>query len=442
MLDVEDMYNHFDELKFDNIDNIFNTIKKMSEKDLKIFISFLYDCIPNSYVEGDKLFNFSTNASISGSSYPCSCFECKIKNLSDLAFFATMYADRVIVPSPIDYHYRQYSHSKFPIDRNKLIEDILLLIYIKPLVLRRIIGFYTLKINICKDCLQKQLQKEDKLLKEAEAVKEYIKEEMKSDFKIYTKHEKNDLYIYVDPKSDLILPGNIVCSAKKKSDIFKKYIKIADTNMPFEDFEKIGFVDYLTEPIIDDFLLHSFWKDFDKTTYLTNRPIDTLIMNSLGQDNVTSNKLSLNYVKPILPLIQNANIENLLKIRDNDYESFVVYRNKLRQLINNYNFTSEKDYKNAYNDLIQPEINKMNNILHKNKKHLINKIGVDVILTTIACSIGIYNNFSFEGITGLMSLFGISSGVKDIARLSSNESIEQNDLYFLWKVNEKNKKEI
>ena len=97
MLDVEDLYNHFSELKFDDIDNVFNTINKMPEKDLQIFVSFLYDCIPNSYVEGDKLFNFSTNASISGSSYPCSCFECKIKNLSNLAFFATMYADRVII---------------------------------------------------------------------------------------------------------------------------------------------------------------------------------------------------------------------------------------------------------------------------------------------------------------------------------------------------------
>ena len=41
-----------------------------------------------------------------------------------------------------------------------------------------------------------------------------------------------------------------------------------------------------------------------------------------------------------------------------------------------------------------------------------------------------------------MSLLGISSGVKDITRLSSNESIEQNDLYFLWKINKKNNKEI
>ena len=37
MLDVEDMYNHFSELKFDDIDNVFNTINKMPEKDLQMY---------------------------------------------------------------------------------------------------------------------------------------------------------------------------------------------------------------------------------------------------------------------------------------------------------------------------------------------------------------------------------------------------------------------
>ena len=35
MLDVEDMYNHFDDLKFNNIDNIFDTIYNLPEEDLQ-----------------------------------------------------------------------------------------------------------------------------------------------------------------------------------------------------------------------------------------------------------------------------------------------------------------------------------------------------------------------------------------------------------------------
>ena len=184
---------------------------------------------------------------------------------------------------------------------------------------------------------------------------------------------KKDLYIYVDPKSDLILPGSIVCGAKRKSKVFKKYIDIPDTTVSFEDFEKIGYVDYLIDPIIDDFLLHSIWREHDKTTYLTNRPIDTLIMKSLEQNDFATQN-TLNYIKPILPLIENVNIENLLKIRDNDYDSFLVYRDKLREIIQINNLKTEKDYQDAYSDLIQPEINKMNNILHKNRNHLIKKL--------------------------------------------------------------------
>ena len=187
--------------------------------------------------------------------------------------------------------------------------------------------------------------------------------------------------------------------------------------------------------------MHNIYNESLKTTYLTNRPIDTLIMKKLGQDNI-ANKNTLNYIKPVLPLIQNVDLENLLKIRDNDYDSFLVYRDKLREMIKISDLKTEKDYQEAYNDLIQPEINKMNNVLKKNKKHLIRKIGIDVGLTSIICSVGIYNHFSFDGITGLMSLLGISTGIRDIANLSSEEPIEENELYFLWKVNEKNKKSI
>ena len=60
-----------------------------------------------------------------------------------------------------------------------------------------------------------------------------------------------------------------------------------------------------------------------------------------------------------------------------------------------------------------------------------------MFLTSIVCSAGIHNKFSFDGITGMMSLLGVSTGIKDILKLNSKKVIEENDLYFLWKVNEK-----
>lgn len=441
MLDVEDMYNHFDDLKFNNIDNIRDTIYNLPEKELQGFVEFIFECIPNSHVSGDSLFNFSTNASLSGSAFPCSCIDCKLENLSELSFFATLYAEKVIIPSPIDYHYQQYTHYNLLIDRYRLFTDIILLLYIKPLVLRRIIGFYTFHMGLCEECLKREIEKENKLLGQAKQIKEYITNEMKKDFKISTDNKLGDLYIHVEPKSNLILPSETFYRIEDNPKCLEKYLKTPNASLPFETLKELGLVDYILDPIINDFILHNVWNESLKTTYLTNRPIDTLIMKKLGQDN-TSNKTTLNYIKPVLPLIQNVNLENLLKIRDTDYDSFLVYRDKLREIIKINDLKTEKDYQDAYNDLIQPEINRMNNVLRKNRKHLIKRIGIDVGLTSIICSIGMYNHFSFDGITGLMSLLGISTGIKDIVELSSKESIEENELYFLWKVNEKNKKLI
>jgi hypothetical protein len=441
MLDVEDMYNHFDDLKFNNIDNIFDTIYNLPEEDLQGLVEFIFKCIHNSHVSGDSLFNFSTNASLSGSAYPCSCIDCKLKNLSELSFFATLYAEKVIIPSPIDYHYQQFTHHKLPINRYRLCTDIVLLLYIKPLVLRRIIEFYTFHMLLCKECLKKEIEKEKKLFEQEKQIKEYITNEMKKDFKISTDTKLKNLFIHVEPKSNLILPDDTFYRIEGNPKCLKKYPKTTNVSLPFETLKELGIVDYILDPIINDFILHNIYNESLKTTYLTNRPIDTLIMKKLGQDNI-ANKNTLNYIKPVLPLIQNVDLENLLKIRDNDYDSFLVYRDKLREMIKISDLKTEKDYQEAYNDLIQPEINKMNNVLKKNKKHLIRKIGIDVGLTSIICSVGIYNHFSFDGITGLMSLLGISTGIRDIANLSSEEPIEENELYFLWKVNEKNKKSI
>lgn len=102
MLDVEDMYSHFDDLKFNSRDTIYTTICGLTENELQSLVSFLYECIPNSYVSGDPLFNFSTNTSMSGNKSLCSCIDCKLKNLSELSFLAILYAEKVIISSPVD----------------------------------------------------------------------------------------------------------------------------------------------------------------------------------------------------------------------------------------------------------------------------------------------------------------------------------------------------
>lgn len=86
-----------------------------------------------------------------------------------------------------------------------------------------------------------------------------------------------NLFIHVEPKC------------------LRKYQKTPNASLPFETLKELGIVDYILDSIINDFILHNIYNESLKTTYLTNRPIDTLIMKKLGQDNI-SNKNALNYI--------------------------------------------------------------------------------------------------------------------------------------------------
>ena len=77
-------------------------VNEWSEKQVEEFTVNVFQRIPNDFFERQSYFNFYANSTLAGAPYPCSALECRMKNVIDLLRFAALYADKILLPSPID----------------------------------------------------------------------------------------------------------------------------------------------------------------------------------------------------------------------------------------------------------------------------------------------------------------------------------------------------
>ena len=99
--------------------------------------------------------------------------ECRLNNLDNLLRFSAFYADKVLIQSPIDAHYERLESDK-DIDRVSLATDIIILLYIKPLVLNGIVGFFSSLYLFMSRVFEENSKKEDDIKSSLEEIQSFI----------------------------------------------------------------------------------------------------------------------------------------------------------------------------------------------------------------------------------------------------------------------------
>jgi hypothetical protein len=77
----------------------------------------------------------------------------------------------------------------------------------------------------------------------------------------------------------------------------------------------------------------------------------------------------------IVPIANDLNIANILKLRKREYDSFITFRSCLRKAAKEYGNANGvitiNDAKNIYGSYIEPELSKLNKKVLKAKRDLI-----------------------------------------------------------------------
>ena len=427
---------------------VHEVVYKLNGGEIIEFFTECYKLLEKDFQPAKSNFEFAASSSMSGEPFNNNDLLYRVYKIGELSEFAILYSDVVWIRNPLE-KYGYGNASLF--DENGIqnfANDICVLMFLQDLIHEGIVKIAaTTKSYTEKELkdIQSRFPKDfENTLKELEfQLKEIFKENMS--FKLI-EHEgefgieftaKGIAEKTIERKLGFLnwsstedeIPKFIEKAFKKKS---KKIAK--------KHLNKSGLLSHFVYPIINDLSFQNWFNNGFGQNYITDREIDLELINKLNKNKNANNSQKItNGLKHALPTLANARIEDLLRVRKNETDAFVVYRNSMNALLDNGKDLSEKDMVQIIDDVIKPQIDKIQLTLSSTKKSIKGKATGEVIIGSGIISFALFSGLlSPEMASGITTLAGfhnsykIGKGIWDYK--SSEAQIRDNNYFFLWKV--------
>lgn len=392
----------------------------------------------NSVRESD--FIYTTTSELGGSREFCSYIDCRKARIDELAKFAVMFADSVIIDNPLDPYFFYTSFSEN--DRWELIDDLRLLYSIHPLLDEGLFGFLPNKMHFCKNCFEKLVEKDPTYYENLNIIKNKISKMLEDNSKCTIRFEDGTYYFYLEGPDELISHGSIIISMEpwKLSEV-SKVIPIKDNlELSKRQIKDLGFLDNIVETYFSD-LIDKNWRRIEyNTKYVTNRNYDLELLKVVNsKDNVLKNDAIMKGLSHTVPYLHNIDINALIEFRKNEHTSFQVYRNSIYKVIKQVYSKNADVYKEAFQDEIKPSLDRLELKYKKNQKRLTKKMGSTLVFGGAVVGVGVLGGIIPMSLPSIVSSLGgieaiLALGINVFESMQTPYEIETDDLYFLWKI--------
>jgi hypothetical protein len=429
-LTPQNVYDQIIKLKNDKVDevvHVLNTIIISENEDLST---------PSS------LYNFVASENLSGGSQYCASINCRLDKASEMANFACLYADTVLIINPFDKYleFQLYNETL----RESIANDILVIWYLSPLIRRGIVRFAQTEHHFCSNCFEK-LSSNYEIKKES--AYNYLHKEYLENVTIFFENNEKFGKIEILGPEELVEHGAMYINFTHY--LPKELSKYANSKgkhkLDKEILERSRLLYFLPDIVIKDFAIQDWYtKNFD-FSYLTNREVDVKLINQTNDYDINErNSKVFESLAHQLPVIRDVNIKNLIKIREKDGESFELYRHNMKKLVRELP-DNPSHIKEAFSDIVQTEIDKINISLSESRKSIIKSITKNVIITAGIVSIGLTTGILPDNIKEIVAVAGgcglAQTAINNVTdNFTKPNTLRENPYYFLWKVNKKVRK--
>jgi hypothetical protein len=187
------------------------------------------------------------------------------------------------------------------------------------------------------------------------------------------------------------------------------------------------------------------------TSFVTDNNVDTLFLNWFSGDHRIENTNSVvaRHLVSIVPFLEDVRIPDLIRVRDRERESFILYRQALKEAIGNFRnkataFT-EKEAQEVYSDVIAPRLTLLDRRVSIAKRDLMSKPLRSLVGLAGAITFGIYTGIIPAELAEIARTIGFTKLGADILEKimavgDSKKAIREDHMYFLWKVHRKTKR--
>ncbi len=391
---------------------------------------------------------------LGGTADECCCFECRFENLTKLARFAALYSDQVIIHNYLAAYSPSWGHppgkdsDEF---RGDLIDDIQLLLHIRPLIEANNVVVLTPPSTTCPYCYAKKLfgSRADQRLKQALKVLmndlltkmsvEFFMDEMgyaaKAGTPPYLFKNQTHLYSYSKlPKALAVRP----LLAKRISDG-------QSLLLPRKIRYELNLHSDLAEMVLTSLRYQMSVAEVVGASFLTDRDVDTRILSHMSNDRSVSmrNEIAAKHLNAVVPFAGDVPIDKLLQLRKREEGAFVQFRAALdvalKEIVSQRGSFTERDARALYSDIIAPEIAKLDQRVKEAKRDLIKAPLASAAGTTAMIAFGLYSGMVPAELKQIATALGLAKVAYDTASkvvdlADTQKLIWPERFYFLWRV--------
>lgn len=380
-------------------------------------------------------FSFIASGPFSGTPEPCQLMECRINRVTSVARFAALYGDMVLLGDPFEQVFLN-PKSEFHAIAD-LIAAVDIMHMLRPAIAAGLVRFCSRAIVLCKRC-------NDTLYSRRREVDKHLLEVIASKSRASLTRAPDERHFVLNvcggagwiEHESIHYHGIYVTKAlRRKLGRNKEYVLTAS------ELKRVADVKLLAATVSYDIAVQERFAQRGYT-YLTEREIDFEAISQFNDEGSANRRRAmLSGLQHALPGLANVPLSKLIKLRQSDGESFAVYRDSLRTVLDG--LSAEKTLtvsrvREAVADAVQPEINRIKQTIRENRRALWISLKEDVLFGAFLASCGIYAGQLSPTCGAVMTALG---GI-DFARrtlVTANklckepDEIRKSQYYYLWK---------
>jgi len=443
-----------------NQPNIRNILKLSPKKIFDITKHLVEIGRKATYSPRPSQFTHFASMHLGGGKEACSNPTCRIERTDSLARFALMYSDKVFIHNYfIDYdRFLNKGKTLNPEIINNFIADISVLSHLSPLIESNKISIFTPEKHICPFCLAKMHFGKSAAQRMDSSIRSLSRDYLKNT-KVNLQFSNGHYGLHcTGPELFFEHGGGYVdfCKLPPLLANNKKILKLAERykSIPINQrtVKKLGFLEGMhVRDTVRNICYEIMASKALGTSFLTNRELDVRFLEGLTKksDISDNNKLALQYLTSEVPFLNNVNLKDLIKLREKEEASFVLFRHALIQTISEFKAKrgslTAQDAKEIYSDVLQPRLAKLDRTVKSAMQSLRVKPLRSVIAAAGVISFGAFMGFLSTEVKPIIQALGASVGgvnfIKNLLSIGDTEdAIKTDSMYFLWRVKKLSRK--
>lgn len=401
---------------------------------------FIEDCkmsTPYVWTRIGSPYGFISNTQLRGGPYPCSHLKCRTKRVRQLAIFASLYADQVLIPDPFWFFQNRRDDL---VSRIFLVGDLLMLKELRPLLEAGIIRIAPAVFPVCQAAKEMFDRESDRLARDLEEAGSLMSDEYVSRCSFQSELGSSGACISVNGPEQLVEHGETI--AANLPPVLRSKIEDDPSYTPTESEQRFIARELFVDPVLDDLMLQNWITRFYDVRYLSDRTLDEILVGLIDDRSLRIHTAQLaEGITHTVPVLHNADIEELLEIRMEEGEAFSVYRNSLETLVRRARESepTAEAIREEFNENVKPEIDRLEAVVRAKKEEAKADIRERLVLGGGLVSVAVFSGLLPPDVSQVISWLGGSKyGMDVLERLNElyrePAAVRQSEYYFVWRL--------